>query len=166
MLASRTVGGALLSWKMRAFLSFQIVQEVSMERVAMVFLFGMVESESPIHHSSVDRARCQAEVLMFLSWSQSFIISQSLVVYRHLKRRWSMDSYPRLQRGQSPQLGHPRLQRGQSLQLGHPRLVKRSAFQTLFCMANHAKNLTLGGARAFHTASSMGERMMPKNWAK
>ena len=75
MLASRIVGGALLSWKMRAFLSFQIVQEVSIERVAMAFLFGMVESESPIHHSLVDRAKCQVEVLMLSCWSQSFIIS-------------------------------------------------------------------------------------------
>lgn len=151
--ARRTVGGALLSWKIQAFLSFQMVQEVTSVRVAITFRFEMIESEGFVHQSLMERAKCQMEVSMLLSWSHSLIIPQSLTEYLHLNMRCSMDSCSRLHRGQSPQLGHPRL-------------ANRSAVQTLFCIANHAKKLTFGGAQAFQTVSSIGERRRPKNRAK
>ena len=152
MLSRRTVGGAAMLRNTRAFRSFQIVHVVSMVSEAMAFRLGTEASVNPSHHSKVECLRGQVEVSMWMSCSHALTKPHRRMVKRHLKKRWSTDSFSRMHKGHEPQLGQPRL-------------AKRSAVQTLFWMASQAKNLTLGGAQIFHTACSKGERMSLRNCA-
>lgn len=120
------------------FFSFHMAQKVSMASEAITFLLGMVVSDRPVHYSLVDCNMCGCarwKISMHLSWSQSLSMPQSLVVNRHLKKRWSTDSCSCLQRGHSPQLGHPLL-------------ANLSKVRILFWMANQTKNFTFCGAQA------------------
>ena len=71
------------------------------------------------------------------------------IVKRHLKKMWAPVSCSLLQSLRRPQFGQPHC-------------YKWLAVQILSCIANHAKNITSGGAHAFQTIQSKGEGLKPR----
>jgi hypothetical protein len=91
------------------------------------------------HQSLTESIFSQVEVSTESSLSQEMSEFQTLIVYRHLKKRCVVDLGSVLHNWQLPQFDHPQL-------------WQRSIDHTRFCKMCHAKILCLGGAQFFQTA--------------
>ena len=148
ILATMTPTGTTVLWKIHAFLSFHNSQDIRIIKEASglrdwVFLVALW-----LHHSLTEVASLQSEGCTSWRPSQSLIIRQTLIVYRHWNRRWAADSWTCLHSGQM-------------LQFGHPRRWSLSVVQILLLIASHAKNLHLGGTQIFQTVGIMVVSVWP-----
>lgn len=107
-LLSEIGGGVIFCRKPRAFLSFQMVHQVSIVRDAMAFLLGVLLLDWFTHHSFIEFSRCQVDVSRFSRMSRSLTKFQRRRVKRHLQKDAVRILVPVLQRGHRWQFGHPR----------------------------------------------------------
>jgi hypothetical protein len=72
--------------KTLAFLSHQMVQQVSMVREANDFRFGLFVPDMLIHQSLMERSPIHEEVSMESRLSHPLTMPHSMTVYQHLKK--------------------------------------------------------------------------------
>ena len=132
--------------------SFQISQDISMNKEAIAFLWFPRSITFLIHQS-----RTEASNLQLLATSPCRPIHIAIST----QTRWENLHWKRI----CVAVSWTCLQSRQRLQFGQPRRSNRSAVHTLFWIINQAKNLHFGGAQTFPTAAGMMLVECPANCA-
>jgi hypothetical protein len=109
ILVTTTDGKEAKLQKTLALRSFQITQEVSIMREAKYFLLVPLTKMKSSQQSLTESKFAQVEVSTKSIPSEEMREFQTLIVYRHLKKRCAAVLGSLLHNWQLPQFGHPRL---------------------------------------------------------